>query len=563
MKFFLLSSLLYLLLSGLVFAEKYALLIGISEYQYLPRLAGPINDVTSLNQLLQKKWGFKAKNITRLENNQATKQKMVQALKKISQKLTKKDYFVFYYSGHGTSRYDQCNNTHIPYESGGIVPVDAKDEQDLFITRNDLRPYIEKMDQKGVQGLGLIDACFSGNSYRDLTLTNFSYRYAKLRQITRLSCSDHQTRSEGYPYQNFVFMTAAPVDEKALDLDKYLIKYSYQNMAHGAFSSALLKALDKSKQGIDYETLFADIQQDMEAIPSINHSPLLFPEDDAHYYKNNALIPAQKLYAKAIFGTQVIPVIQPKVKSINNLLINIPLTYPSLRKAVQETTGLALAQKNQLADLMVIRKQGKYQLTDIYQTPLYITNILSNMKDSLQQQGWINKIKKAKNPLQPFNLRITTRRYKGNEYNNELSPECKIQRFKRRNILNNETFIECDILNIQVKLRQKSYIAIFNLRSDGAFKLLYPLSKKEEELINNIEFSNIIEPPFGTDTIITMAFTRKHDLLYQKILKEWQNNPTTLIEPDNLFHQQLLNFLTTPSRFHAQHIKSIITLSKK
>lgn len=101
-------------------AGRKALLIGAGAYPYLSddaQLHGPRNDVRSMNTFLVREWGFSSSDIRVLEDEEATKQGMLDALRVWLPDATEPgDRVVIYFSGHGS---------RVPDENG-----DERDEMD-------------------------------------------------------------------------------------------------------------------------------------------------------------------------------------------------------------------------------------------------------------------------------------------------------------------------------------------------------------------------------------------------------------------------------------------------
>ncbi len=108
--------------------DKYALLVGVSEFKY-PRsqrnplgitpIESAVKDVESIEDALKKN-GFKKENITSLKNEQATKSNILNAMREFEGKVTPSDSVVVYISTHGTPP-----NT---FGKMGILPYDMKVE---------------------------------------------------------------------------------------------------------------------------------------------------------------------------------------------------------------------------------------------------------------------------------------------------------------------------------------------------------------------------------------------------------------------------------------------------
>ena len=83
---------------------RYALCVGINEFKSLPRsswLSGCVNDANDISKAL-KKTGFTARNVKVLTDKEATKKKVMAALKEMVGKAKPGDHLVFTFSSHGT-----------------------------------------------------------------------------------------------------------------------------------------------------------------------------------------------------------------------------------------------------------------------------------------------------------------------------------------------------------------------------------------------------------------------------------------------------------------------------
>lgn len=152
------------------YARLHALLIGVSEYQNLPRnkwLEFATRDATELRDMLVQHYGFRAGDVRVLLNEQATRANIEAALNEFAdnRKIGPEDGVLVYFSGHG-----QTVKLAIGGETGFLIPYDAR--IDLAATDNPA-PYLNtclKMDQiwspleasPAKHALLLTDACFSG-----------------------------------------------------------------------------------------------------------------------------------------------------------------------------------------------------------------------------------------------------------------------------------------------------------------------------------------------------------------------------------------------------------------
>ncbi len=153
---------------------RYALCVGINEFKSLPRsswLNGCVNDANDIAKAL-KKFGFTARSTTVLRDKDATKRKVMSALKEMVGKAKAGDHLVFTFSSHGTQ---------VPSEPGDEEP-DGLDEafacydikqggddwdRKTVIVDDELRELFEQLPE-GVLLEVLLDTCHSGTGLRDL-----------------------------------------------------------------------------------------------------------------------------------------------------------------------------------------------------------------------------------------------------------------------------------------------------------------------------------------------------------------------------------------------------------
>ncbi len=79
-------------------AEVYGLVVGIDKYQHLPKLAGAVNDARDIDDALRK---MGAKKIILLLDGEATRDKILQSWRELTDEAAPGDTIVFSYAGHG------------------------------------------------------------------------------------------------------------------------------------------------------------------------------------------------------------------------------------------------------------------------------------------------------------------------------------------------------------------------------------------------------------------------------------------------------------------------------
>ncbi|MBK8326855.1 MAG: caspase family protein [Moraxellaceae bacterium] len=128
------------------------------------------------------KWGFTAKGIQTLIDDQATQKNILDALESLQNRSKAGDNVFVYFSGHGTSAKNTNNNKVVkllPYASGAFIPVDfvAPKQDDrvsvedlkssLIIGKWHLQPVFKKARTRPF-GFVVMDSCFSGNAVRTI-----------------------------------------------------------------------------------------------------------------------------------------------------------------------------------------------------------------------------------------------------------------------------------------------------------------------------------------------------------------------------------------------------------
>jgi Caspase domain len=238
--------LLFILLSGSLLAEgiKRALIVGIDIY--LPgnitevnsgrtswiNLDGCVNDAMSIKTLLESKYGFGEDHISLLTNEKATREGIINSIKRLTETSQKGDIVVIYFAGHGSqiknigsSEADQKDETIVPSDAYlGAADIRDKEINELFY----------QLSEKGVILTAIFDSCHSGSISRGLAEHESKSRY--LAPVPNARVNDpaipHDLVSE-----NVLIISAAQDEETAKEQE------DEQGNPHGAFTFALIQAL--------------------------------------------------------------------------------------------------------------------------------------------------------------------------------------------------------------------------------------------------------------------------------------------------------------------------------
>ena len=180
--------------------DSYLLAIGIDDYVHFSPLFNAVKDTTDVCELLQTRFNFKHEkpHFFHLKNKDATRRKIIKALKQLCAIVKPDDRVLIFYSGHGYL--DTLTNR------GYWIPVDAeKDEEDSYVSNSDIRDYIKAM--KSRHTLLISDSCFSGsllvrNAGRR---TEYGFKKWEAQKSRWIFCSGKGVVSDGKKGQNSPF----------------------------------------------------------------------------------------------------------------------------------------------------------------------------------------------------------------------------------------------------------------------------------------------------------------------------------------------------------------------
>jgi uncharacterized caspase-like protein len=216
-----------LLLNALIYANSYALVIGIDGNG----LVGASNDALIMQTLLVKKH---IKNIKLLTNENATKNRIIKEFSSIANRAKRGDYIYLFFSGHGTNENDPNISDKLKKqlkETGGLVPYGLKklNYKGLIVIKRDLVKYFKELERKRTNTVIIFDACFSGDSFKGFQPVK---GYLSLYHRPSRDYSN-------YPYKHITFLSASTkLDSTAESAKK----------RRGFYSMALTKCLKKNSQ---------------------------------------------------------------------------------------------------------------------------------------------------------------------------------------------------------------------------------------------------------------------------------------------------------------------------
>lgn len=141
------------------YANSYAVVIGINDYQKWPKLQYAVQDAKAIRETLVNRFGFDNERVFTLTNGEATRNNILAVFhdKLAEAKLKKDDRIFVFFAGHGATR-QLSSGRNLGY----IIPADSDPQQVSVdaIPMTDLQNIAESLNAKHV--LFVMDACYSG-----------------------------------------------------------------------------------------------------------------------------------------------------------------------------------------------------------------------------------------------------------------------------------------------------------------------------------------------------------------------------------------------------------------
>lgn len=251
-------------------AESYAYLIGIKDYPTPTDakgnplkddkgnvidndLAGPINDCNSIEALLASKFGYKASNIKKSYDKDATGKGFLENIKWLATTAKAGDNVVIYYSGHGAQLENEKAKEPDPKDKidetlvladGTLVVDDLFDEVKGIFTAN------------GVNVTFVFDSCFSGGMSRNFLVNgrqardkflsknqvgaNYKSMTQSMMNNWRPTIDSIKTRASFNPVGSAAWIYASKESEPSIDLGPG----GPDSPAHGLFTLLLTAILE-------------------------------------------------------------------------------------------------------------------------------------------------------------------------------------------------------------------------------------------------------------------------------------------------------------------------------
>ena len=157
-----------------------ALIIGINQYEQASPLEYACNDASAVSNVLIESFGFPERDVTVLQDSEATKSGISSAFSKFAEDgINPDERIIFFFAGHG------CTKSGSRGEIGFLVPFDGNIEDvSTLISWDELTRNAELVNAKHI--FFILDACFGGTAvHRYLPPGSMRFARDMLRRFTR------------------------------------------------------------------------------------------------------------------------------------------------------------------------------------------------------------------------------------------------------------------------------------------------------------------------------------------------------------------------------------------
>lgn len=187
--------------------QQHALIIGISDYQGVSKLANAVNDADKMANFFQTDLGVSKENIIRLSDAKATRENILNALESLQEKAKKDDEVLIYYSGHGSQIRDKNEDEDDGWDETLVSYDTYAGDNGVWknmITDDELDAALTKIEDKGAKTVMITDACHSGSITRSLpSVKNVGLPEATSKDMIAVIPTDnYQKRRKEDPFLN-------------------------------------------------------------------------------------------------------------------------------------------------------------------------------------------------------------------------------------------------------------------------------------------------------------------------------------------------------------------------
>lgn len=270
--------------------KKLALLMGVDHYRYpnsVSPLAGSLNDVEDMRQVLIGKFEFPPENILVLKDSQATHAAIIQAIQNhLIAKAQSGDIVLVHWSGHGSQMKDVTGKM-ISGLDETIVPFDSRDPggQVFDISGAELHPLLLQLAAKTKNLTFILDSCHSGTLVRGARVRSIPADTRVPPPLPAYSVAATRGLGAANPETTpkFAFIAAATSKENAFE-------HYAQGTDHGALTYFLTQQLRTAKAGATYRDVMDNVIGNVTANYPSEHPSLEGAEADQYIFGDSSSV---------------------------------------------------------------------------------------------------------------------------------------------------------------------------------------------------------------------------------------------------------------------------------
>lgn len=280
--------------------DRWALLVGIDEYPLFDgvELYGCVNDVKVMREALISSCRFPPEHVEVLTNAQATRDDLLSAMERLTERVGPGDLALFHYSGHGSRKPDGEEDDEPDGWDQTIVPTDSGrvDKPNRDITDDEIYAWLMKLTAKAGHVAVILDSCHSGAAVRDGEFLRRRQVPDECRPLSELppsrslsACSKDlrlgKEKGSGWLplHPNYVVLSGCSCRQSSNEKD-------FGGVTHGALTYFLVRELARARPGLSYRDVFERVAARMKShLP--NQEPQLEGDRDRELFGLKDLTP--------------------------------------------------------------------------------------------------------------------------------------------------------------------------------------------------------------------------------------------------------------------------------